>query len=313
MSTSPFAISIVDPVTITDAMLVSTNVPENDYPAWVGGSPATTYALGDRVILTSTHRIYESLQNSNTNKNPETETDWWIEVSPTNRWKAFDLSNQSQTVYSGSSPPNITFEVELGQVVGCIGILNLTGASLVSVTVDDPIYGIVYDEEYDISQVPLQSSWWHWFFGTRTQASNQVIIQDIPAYPNATITVSITGNTSLAVGVIVFGQANQFSLGMKYGARLGIQDYSRKEANDFGDTVFVVRAFAKRATYEIFLDNDEVDQLQSYLSSIRAKPVLWIGSTEYELTTIFGFYKNFDILLSYTDHAECSLEIEGLT
>lgn len=310
MSTSPYAISIVDPVTITDSMLISTNVPENDYPAWSSG---TTYALGDRVILTSTHKIYESLQGSNVNKNPTTEINWWIEVSPTNRWKAFDLSNQSQTVYSGTSPPNITYTVALGQVVGVIGILNLTGASIVTVTVDDPIYGIIYDQEFDISQVPLQSTWWHWFFGTRNPATNQVIIQDIPAYPNAEITVSITGNTSLAAGVIVFGQANQFSLGMKYGARLGIQDYSRKESNDFGDTVFVVRAFAKRATYEIFLDNSEVDQLQSYLSSIRAKPVLWIGSTEYESTTIFGFYKNFDILLSYTDHAECSLEIEGLT
>lgn len=310
MSTSPYAISIVDPVTITDAMLTSTNVPETDYSAWSSG---TTYAAGARVILTSTHRVYESLQASNLNKNPVTETTWWVEVSPTNRWKVFDLSNQSQTVYPGNSPPNITYEVTLGQSVGVIGILNLTGASMVSVTVDDPVYGIVYDQEYDISQVPLQPTWWHWFFGTRSAASNQVIIQDIPAYPNASITVSITGTTSLAVGVIMFGQANQFSLGMKYGARLGIQDYSRKETNDFGDIVFVERAFAKRATYEIFLDNSEVDQLQSYLSSVRAKPVLWIGSNEFEATTIFGFYKNFDILLSYTDHAECSLEIEGLT
>jgi hypothetical protein len=134
------------------------------------------------------------------------------------------------------------------------GILNITGATLVSVVVDDPIYGIVYDEEYDISQVPLQVSWWHWFFGVRNSASNQVIINDIPAYPNASITISITGNASLAVGEIVLGQANQFSLGMKYGASLGIQDYSRKETNDFGDTVFVVRAFAKRATYQLFLE-----------------------------------------------------------
>ena len=271
MSTSPYAISIVDPVSITDAMLTNTNVPENDYAAWNSGS---TYAAGDRVILTSTHRIYESLQAANTNKNPVTESLWWIEVSPTNRWKLFDFSNNVQTKYPNNSPPNITYELTLGQVVGVIGILNLTGASLVSVVVDDPIYGIVYDEEYDISQVPLQVSWWHWFFGIRNAASNQVIINNIPAYPNASITISITGNTSLAVGEIILGQANNFSLGMKYGARIGIQDYSRKETNDFGDTVFVQRAFAKRATYEVFLDNSEVDQLQSYLSSIRAKPIL---------------------------------------
>ena len=309
MSNTESILTIVDPVSITDAMIVSTNVPENDYLAW---SSASTYGLGDRVILTSTHKIYESLQVTNTNHDPVTAFDWWIEVSPTNRWKVFDLSNQSQTAYPANSPPNITYTVALGQVVGVIGILNLTGASAVTVTVDDPVYGVVYQKEIDFTQVPLQSTWWHWFFGTRTKSSNQVIVQDIPAYPNAEITVSITGNTSLAAGVILFGQANQFSLGMKYGARLGIQDYSRKESNEFGDIVLIERAFAKRASFEVFIDNAEIDQLQNYLASIRAKPVLWIGSTIYESTTIFGFYKNFDILLSYVNHSDCSLEIEGL-
>jgi len=310
MSTSPYAISIVEPVTITDAMLISTNVPESDYSAWASG---TTYALGDRIILTSTHKIYESLQATNTNKDPVTEPTWWIEVSPTNRWKAFDTSNSTQTVYPSNSPPNITYEFELGEAVGVFALLNLQGANEVTITMDDPVYGVVYDETIDLSALPFFSSWWHWFFGQRTYTGQQVVLNDLPTYPNATITVSISGNTTLAVGVIMFGQQNQFSLGIKYGARLGIQDYSRKEVNDFGDTVLVQRAFAKRATYEIFLESGEVDQLQNYLSSIRAVPVLWVGSNDFESTTIFGFYKNFDILLSYTDHADCSLEIEGLT
>jgi len=42
-------------------------------------------------------------------------------------------------------------------------------------------------------------------------------------------------------------------------------------------------------------------------------PCLWVGSNEFEATTIFGFYKNFDILLNYPNHSECSLDIEGLT
>ena len=306
---SPYAISIVDPVSITDAMLISTNVPETDYAAWSSG---TTYALGDRVILTSTHKIYESLQAANTNKNPVTEPTWWIEVSPTNRWKAFDTSNSTQTAYPNNSPPNISYEFEIGEAVNVMALLNLTGATTITVTMDDPTYGIVYDETYDLSALPSFSSWWHWFFGSRS-FNTSLVITDLPSFPDASISVSISGNTTLAVGVLMFGQQNQFSLGMKYGARIGIQDYSRKETNDFGDTVLVQRAFAKRATYEIFLDNSEVDQLQNYLTSIRAKPVLWIGTNLFESTTIFGFYKNFDILLSYTDHAECSLEIEGLT
>jgi hypothetical protein len=59
MSTDANALIVVPPLAITDSILVigsppATNVPENDYAAWSG---ATTYAQGDRVILTSTHKI----------------------------------------------------------------------------------------------------------------------------------------------------------------------------------------------------------------------------------------------------------------
>lgn len=310
MSISEDAISIVEPVTITDSMLISTNVPEADYLAW---SSATTYAINARVIVVATHKIYESLQASNTNHDPLSSPTWWIEVSPTNRWKCFDVFNSSQTKYPANTPPNITYAIKPGQAIGALALLNMEGANLVSITVNDPVYGNVYSKTIDVRPLPYFSTWWHWFFGSRKLKGQDVVVNDIPTFPNATVTVSIDGNTTLALGLIVIGQQNLFSLGMKYGSKVGIQDYSRKETNDFGDTVFTKRAFAKRSSFEIFLESGEVDQLQNYLASIRAKPVLWIGTKDYESTTIFGFYKNFEILLSYPDHSECSLDIEGLT
>ena len=66
---------VVSPLTITDAMLTTSNVAETDYSAWSSGA---TYALDDRVILTSTHKVYQSLQAGNTNKDPLTQPLWWI-------------------------------------------------------------------------------------------------------------------------------------------------------------------------------------------------------------------------------------------
>lgn len=309
MSSSPYAISIIEPVTIESSMVTYSNIAENDYSAWNSG---TTYASGDRVILTSTHKIYESLQGSNLNKNPVTETTWWIEVSPTNKWKALDTSSLTQTTAAGISPPVISYDFELSQAVNCVAILNITGGNTLTITMDDPTYGVVYNEEISLARTQLSSDWWAWFFGTRRE-KNQHIALDLPTYPNATISITIDGTTALAVGIIMFGQQQNFSLGMQYGARLGIQDYSRKETNEFGDTVFVQRAYAKRATYDVFLENEELDAFQKYLTAIRAIPCLWVGSNEFEATTIYGFYKNFDILLNYPDHSECSLDIEGLT
>jgi hypothetical protein len=50
----------IKPVTITDSILISSNVPENDYQEWVLG---TAYAVGDKVIVKTNdvHKIYECL------------------------------------------------------------------------------------------------------------------------------------------------------------------------------------------------------------------------------------------------------------
>jgi hypothetical protein len=313
MSTDANALVIVPPLAITDSILVvgsppATNVPENDYAAW---SSMTTYAEGDRVILTSTHRIYESLQGANLNKNPVTETTFWVEVGPTNRWAVFDTSVSTQTAQS----TNITYTLEPGIAINSLAILNLTDADEINIQITSPASGspgIVYTETVDLGLTSPFSDWYNWFFGIRSRPS-QYIVTNLPIYTDGIFEIEILGGTDLAVGVILIGQQQRFGRGIRLGARVGIQDYSRKETSEFGETILVQRAFAKKANFDLFIDKAEVDTLQIYLSGLRATPALWIGSTEYESTTVFGFYKNFDVLLNYPEHADCELEIEGLT
>lgn len=298
---------VVSPLTITDAMLTSTNVAETDYSAWSSGS---TYALAARVILTSTHKVYESLQASNTNHDPLTSPLWWIEVSPTNRWKSLDTSVSTQTAQATS----ITYTLTPGQAVNTIALLNITGGTSVTISMTSALAGgaTVYSKTVDLSSVPIAPDWWVWFYGVKT-APTQVILNDLPSYSDGVISVNLSGTASLALGVLMIGRQRAFGVGIQYGARVGIQDYSRKEKNDFGDTVLVQRAFAKRANFDMQIAKSEVDLFQIFLTEVRAKPCLWIGSTVYESTTVFGFYKNFDILISYPTYADCSLELEGLT
>lgn len=317
MSLDQNALVIVPPIAITDAILIDsgsppeTNVPENDYPVWSNDSPAPTYAEGDRVIVLSTHKIYESLQNGNTNKNPLTEPLWWVEVGPTNRWAVFDNSVSTQT----RQATNITYTLEPGIAVNALAVLNIDDAIGLNITMQSPAAGspgIVYFESINLSLFSVIPDWYNFFFGIK-QRPTQHIALDLPGYPDAIITIELLGGSDLAVGVIAIGQQQRFGRGIRLGARVGIQDYSRKETNEFGDVVLVQRAFAKRANFNLFIDKPEVDILQNYLSAIRATPVLWVGSSEYESTTLFGFYKNFEILINYPEHADCELEIEGLT
>jgi len=315
MSTDANALTIIRPLTITDTILddsgspPATNVPEDDYAVWNVG---TTYAVGDRVILTSTHRVYESLLSGNTGNNPTLLSSpiFWIEVGPTNRWAVFDTSVSTQTAQAN----NITYQLIPGEAINSIGVLNITSASELNITMVSPATGspgIVYQETVDLSSLPLTPDWWAWFYGNKVVPSQSILL-DLPSYTDAEITIELIGGSDLAVGVILIGQQQNFGIGIKYGARVGIQDYSRKETNAFGETILVQRAFAKRANFDLMIQKAEVDSLQNALSAIRATPVLWIGSTEYEATTLFGFYKNFDILISYPQHSDCQLEIEGL-
>lgn len=300
-----YSLKVIKPIVLTDAMLISTDVPESDQPVWASGSD---YAEGARVMVLATHSIYESLSAGNTNNYPPSSPTKWIKVSPTNRWKMFDTSNSTQTAKANS----MTYTIKPGVAITSLGALNIIGGNTFRVRVIDSIYGVVYDRTTNLTPVPEFADWWTWFFGMRT-APTLNVFSDLPAFPTAEIMVDITGTSALAVGVLIVGQTIPIGNGIQYGARVGIQDYSRKETNEFGDTVLVQRAFAKRASFEMKIEKAKVDSTQVLLSSLRATPCLWIGSSMYESTIIYGFYKDFDISISYPTYSDCSLEIEGLT
>jgi hypothetical protein len=296
---------VIRSITMTDAMLAATSVPENDHAAWSSG---TTYALGDRVILTSTHKIYESLQAGNTNKNPASEPLWWVEVGPTNRWKMFDLSTTTRTVVDAAD----YYEITPGQAVNAVALYNISDILTIRVRLTAPVFGVVYDKSTDLTPLPSESSWYAWFFEERTQQT-QFIADDLPSYPTATLRIDVTSSGTAYIGAMVFGSIRSIGLGVQHGVRLGIQDYSRKERNEWGDTVLVQRAYSSRASFQILVDNRELDNTFRLLTELRATPCLWIGSGRYQSLAIFGFYQNFEIGIAYADYSDCSIDVEGLT
>ena len=294
---------VIKSITVTDAILTATSVPEADHATW---SAATTYALADRVILD--HLIYESVQAGNLNKAPATEPDWWSEVSATNRWKCFDLSSTTQTLIDAAD----YYEITTAQAINALALVNISGVLTVRVRLTDPSFGVVYDQTADLTSVPPEASWYSWFFDTRTEET-QFVVDDIPSYPNAVLRVDLTSSGAAYIGAFVFGTQRSIGLGVHSGAKLTLQDYSRKERNDWGDTVLVQRAYSKRVGFTMMLANAELDNTYSLLADIRSTPCLWIGASLYGSLTVFGFYASFDIGITYADYSDCSIDIEGLT
>jgi len=300
---------LVPPVTVTDAILISSNVPETDYAAYAAG---TTYALGNRVIVTTAgvHKIYESLQASNVGHDPTlaASSTWWVTVSATNKWAMFDTSTTSATTVA--SPLSIT--VTPGQAITSVALLGLVGTS-VRIRVTDPIAGTVYDQTTSIAG-SIPSADWYNYFTSVVYPKTTVIALDIPSYVNCSVLVDITGTGTVSCGTFVMGY--QIPIGatdISYGAKVGIVDYSTKKTDAYGNTNLSKGVYALRATFSLQLNNTEVDNVQNLLANYRATPCMWIGNTGFASTQIFGIYQSFDVTIAYPFYSICQLDLLGLT
>jgi hypothetical protein len=294
---------IIRPTTITDAILTSSTVAETDYAAY---NAATTYALGDRVIVTTgVHKIYESLQAGNVG-HAVTDDSWWLEISATNRWKVFDGKIADQT----SNATSINYVLAPG-AIDAIALLNMDATS-VQITLTDPTYGVVYDQTIDLVSTSNVVDGYTYFFEPIIRRTALALL-DIPPYSAASgsITIANTGGTA-KVGEIVLGRQSDIGE-TEYGPSIGIIDYSKKEADTFGNYIVLERAYSKRISCQLFLLNGKVDEVVRQLELYRATPLVWVAAEDFSSLIVYGFYKSFDIVIPGPTVSNCSLEIEGLT
>lgn len=156
------------------------------------------------------------------------------------------------------------------------------------------------------------SSYWAWFYEPIVRKNNFVDI-DFPAYSNLelTITLNDTGNT-VRCGAMVVGLSKTLGDPL-YGASLGLTDYSVKSTDAFGNTQITERAFSKRISITIMIDVVATDGIQKMLEQYRAIPIVYVGTKYHEGAIIYGYYRDFSIVLSDTNYSTCNLELESLT
>ena len=298
---------VISPATLTDALLVSSTAPETDYTAYAAG---TAYALGNRCILTSTHRIYESLQASNVGHTPNlaASSTWWLDIGPTNRWAMFD--DVVGTATTLASP--LTVVINPGSISG-IGLMELVGRTA-TVTLKSATGGsTVYSKTVSLDGT-LIGSFYDWFYQPYMQLTS-VVLTDIPFHyttPELTVTVAATSG-NVACGVCKFGEVIPMGSTLA-GATSSIVDYSRKEVDTWGRYSIVQRAYSKRMSLKLITEKTDYARISRALANLRATPAVWIATEAagYDPLTVYGFYKDFSIDVAYPSLHYCTLEIEGL-
>jgi hypothetical protein len=298
-------VNIVIPQTVSDAILTSSNITEDEAAQWYIG---TTYAVDDQAIYK--HKLYTSLVNDNIGSRPDEGVDedppTWFEEGPTNRYAMFD----GKLTQGSSNADSIELTFQSSRVVDALVFFNLVGSSL-NVEVTDADEVVQYTATVPLSAGEPVNNWWDYFFAEFGQLTDVALV-DLPSVAGLTINVTINNDGGIAqCGELVMG--GQRSIGdTQYGASLSIRDYSRKDEDEFGNPIIVERPYAKVGDFDVILQTNTVSNVHRFLASVRAQAAVYIGGQNHEATVIYGFFKSFEIVLSGPVVSDCAIRIEGL-
>lgn len=290
-------------LTATGAVLTASNVADDDAPEW---DSATSYSTDDQVVvLGEVQRLYEALQNNSDSYPPDNPADW-NDLGAINRWKMFDGGSNTQTV----NPDSIEVTLEPDGIINSFTLLNIEAAEA-EVTVTDDLEGVVYNETYNLIDNSAVDSWYAYFFEPIVFI-RQLSDLSLPAYgsPQIDITLTNTGSDTKC-GLAVIGQQAEIGVTV-FGTSVGIRDFSRKETDEFGNFTVVERRFFRLVDYDVRIDTSKVDFVQKVLSDRRAKPTVYIGAVENPETIVYGYFRDFDIVLSNPALSNATIEVEGL-
>ena len=286
-------------VTITDALFVASNVPEDDYAAWAIGA---TYAINARVIVLSTHSIYQSIAGGNVGHDPVADVDpltnagtYWLRVSATNRWKAFDqrVSDDARST------------------LGFVSYTVTPGASVDTLV----MHGLASNAEdgADITVDVNGTQVFYGLLGSKTLVFQGLVLDAISEVKVTVISLSGPGSL-ISIGQISFGKSTELG-DLMTGGVVELVDYSKSERDTFGNLILIQRGYAAKVQYEIAIETLRTLYVFNILANMRARPVVYHGG---ELSVPYGMVQlatltDFRISQPNMTVSNVSISVDGLT
>lgn len=303
--------------------LVSTTATANQYggttlAAW---NVATAYSIGARVYYYAgataplVYHAYEAL-TAHTGQTPAIGgTTDWLDLGPVNDRAMFDsrtgtLTTRTDSLEATVAPGAFFDHIALVRLEGCLSarVIVYRGADLT--------YEEFYDETFDVTEDA--DSWTDYFFTDDTAVRTAITVTPQIFYADAQVRAILTGasGATVGLGLLLVGRGRDLGETIE-SPSLGIEDYSTKETDTFGNTYLLEREYADRASVQLILPPGQVDAVRRTLAGYRATPALYdFNNTDadvrWDSLIIFGFYEDFDVTLSYPGKSFCSLSVQSL-
>jgi len=220
-------------------------------------------------------------------------------------YRIFDDSNSADIVAITEltmSTAEATFSYTFTVPAGCTTIKFYLLAKLTS--------DIVWFDDFSLLKIQYDSG-----VVSMTSATDYVTTA-LTSYANPQITVIVAKSTTAYCGEIIIGAA--FSLGTSLqNPKIGIDDYSIVETDEYGNFTITERAYAKKLTGESYFLNTSLDSIAAHITANRATPVVYIynpSTLSYSCMIIYGFPKTWEIAPhNMRDYSLLSIEFRGLT
>lgn len=294
---------MIENIPVTDAVFGSSNAVESA-PEWLVG---TSYALDDIVQVAAAKRRYQSLVGSNTGNNPTAAgSTFWLDIGPTNPWAMFDEYSDTQT----EREENITVVLNPPSRVSSIALFNLDAAS-VTITMTDPIEGIVYQETFTLTSAENVADYWDYFFAPILRKTD-LFIDDLPPYAGASITLSVDHpDADAKIGKMIIGTMRDLGATI-LGAEFGRIDGTRFIEDEFNNITPIRRASRRRMSLSVIVPRENVDEVGRLLDDRRGLPTTFVGADEYTQTLIDGIVREWRIVIEQNVQSMLNIDVEGL-
>ena len=302
--------SVLVPIQITDEMLSSSSRAEDDFAAW---SAATNYGTtdADRVIGTTTHRIYQSVRASNLNHNPEDpanragDAPWWVEVGPTSRWAMFD------SMVSTATEVDETLTVVIRP--GSFNAFDLRGlfAETIQVTVKDgPGGAVVWSYIGDLEDSAPPDYYEHFFAPFRPKTD--FIATGIPPYRDMELSITLSASSGpVRCGMLSVGDLRPLGRSI-LGGKVKPKTYSYIKTDEFGKTEIRKRHSSIDLSFTVLLDQSEANAVMDVMTMAQDVPCVWVAATSAERAYLRAFgLASAELTDEHQRQAQLSINVQG--
>lgn len=286
--------------------------PPASSPAWwrhLGTTYGTfvlgSYALGAHVIDPAAHLEYESLVAANTAL--LTDDTKWLELGPTNRWRALDLNSSTGT----TAPSPLSYAITPGRRIDAVGLASVVADSF---TISMKQAGEEIWSYSESLSTRVVRSWRDWLTKGFTFRDASIVL-DLPLVSSAEVTITFfRAGGEVTVGALFINRA-VFIGDVEEQPSDGADNYSRFGRNIEGSaTSFIPGRVIPILSATCFAEAERVPEIRALRTDTKATPAFWGGLRDaknpyFSSLQRVGVWRRFELTPGHPD-ARIDLDVE---